>query len=420
MAIPQSAMAIQAATDPGVTLRLYEVEVPPERVPRIAEGQTPNVDTLRESIDFEGDGFGDIQAPFVSVVSGELIVEAAGLHVFRMSSDDGSRLFLDGPLVIDHDGRHSATSVDSAPIELSSGVHALRLEHFDHTGARVLRLEWKRPGSPAFELVAAPFVHTDRDLTRVTSPGFKRVEDGRRPGDGAPLSAVHPGWTLRTIRPEGFEPKVGAMTFLPDGRLVIGTFDPLQRDDRELPDIDSKRPDSLFAIANLDAEDPNDITVTEIATDVFEPTGLCVVDGTLYVAHRNSVDRLIDKDGDGFLETHETVGEGWEGWNYHQFAFGLSHTDGKLYTALSTAMAPPAWEGMVHNAGPNGPMRGGWIEIDIESGDTRVIAGGLRTPNGLGMLADGTMFHLDNQGTWMPTSVLAELIPGRFYGHYNW
>ncbi len=181
------------------------------------------------------------------------------------------------------------------------------------------------------------------------------------------------------------------MCFLPDGRLIVGTFDPLQRDDRSLPDIDSKAPDGLYALTNLDAADPADIVVTRIATDLYEPMGLCVVDGVLYCANRKSVVRLLDRDGDGFFETHETIGRGWEGWNYHQFAMGLVHKDGKLYTALSTAMAPPDWEGMEHNAGPNGPMRGCLLEIDMDTGDTRVVAGGLRTPNGLGLAPDGSI-----------------------------
>ncbi|HCT46227.1 MAG TPA: hypothetical protein DF699_13540, partial [Phycisphaerales bacterium] len=213
---------------------------------------------------------------------------------------------------------------------------------------------------------------------------------------------------------------VGAMCFLPDGRLVIGTFDPLQRDDRSLPDIDSKEPDKLYAILYYDAADPSDISVEEIATDVFEPSGLCVFDGDLYVAHRKRVERLRDVDGDGYFETHELVAQGWEGWNYHQFALGLVEHNGRLYTALSTAMAPPNWEGMQDNAGPNGPMRGSIIEIDLEADTAHVIAGGLRTPNGLGVTPDGALIYLDNQGTWMPSSTLAEIIPGRFYGHYNW
>lgn len=406
--------------DPGVTLRLYSIETPPDRIPGIAPDQTPNLDQLRQAIDFGSEDFGDVPAPFVTRVLAELLVPEAGAYTFRLTSDDGSRLLIGARLLIDHDGRHGATAQESVPVRLDAGAHPLLVEHFDVGGSRALRLEWKGPNSDRFTVVPSEHLRAESDPTRVTSPGFKRIEDGRRPGDGAPLVGVHPAWTLSDIRPPGFEPKVGSMVFLPDGRLVVGLFDPLQRDDIQLPDIESKEPDSLYAIGNLDAADPADITVTRIAGDLYEPTGLCVVDGVLYVAHRKAVTRLLDHDADGFLETHETVGEGWEGWNYHQFAFGLVHKDGLFYTALSTAMAPPGWEGMEHNAGPNGPMRGGIVEIDPVTGDTRVVAGGTRTPNGLGLTADGSLIYLDNQGTWMPPNQLSEIIPGRFYGHYNW
>jgi hypothetical protein len=406
--------------NPGVTVRVYQVAETVDRIPGLAPDQTPNFDTLAPVVDLGADGFGGVPAPFVTRVVGELVVEQSGPVVFRLTSDDGSRLSVGGRLLIDHDGRHGVTAKESAPVQLEPGAHSLLIEHFDAGGSRALRLEWKHGGRKGFEIVPEANLQSEPDATRVTSPGFKRTADGRRPGDGAPLAGVHPGWTLTDIRPPGFEPKVGAMAFLPDGRLVVGTFDPMQRDEVALPDIESKEPDSLWALGNLDAGDPAAVTVTRIAGGLYEPTGLCVVDGRLYVAHRRAVERLVDADGDGFFETHEPVGSGWEGWNYHQFAFGLVHRDGRLYTALSTAMAPPGWEGMEHNAGPNGPMRGGVVEIDVETGSTRVIAGGTRTPNGLGMTRDGSLIYLDNQGTWMMTNQLAEVIPGRFYGHYNW
>ncbi|MCC5822428.1 MAG: DUF1080 domain-containing protein [Phycisphaerales bacterium] len=402
-----------------MTVRVYSVAEAPQRIPRIAPDQTPNRDWLLPTIDLRDGDFG-VEAPFVTVVIGEVVVSEPGERVFRLTSDDGARLTVGGRLLIDHDGRHGFTAMESAPVMLGAGRHPLLIEHFDAGGRAGLRLEWKRAGEDGFRLLGEDDLRAERDLTRVTSPGVKRVEDGRRPGDGAPVGGVHPAWTLVDIRPPGFDPKVGAMGFLPDGRLVVGTFDPLQRDDRTLPDIESKQPDGLYALDNLDAGDPAAVTVTRIATDLYEPTGICVVDGVLYVAHRRAVVRLLDTNGDGFFETHEVVGEGWEGWNYHQFAFGLVHIDAKLCTALSTSMAPPGWEGMEHNAGPNGPMRGGIVEIDIASGETVVIAGGTRTPNGLGLTADGALIYTDNQGTWMPTNQIAEVIPGRFYGHYNW
>lgn len=406
-------------TDPGVTFRVYAVEGNLQQIPEIAPDQTPNLDELRDSIDADTDDFGGIPLPYVTHVTAELLIEEAGEYAFMLTSDDGSRLTLNGEVLIDHDGLHGAISKTSERVFLEQGAHPLRVDHFEAGGASVLKLEWIGPNDLDYSVITNKHLRTQRDLTRVTSPGVKQIVGQNRPGDRRALNAVHPGWDLTTIRPDNFEPKVGAMCFLPDGRLVIGTFDPLQRDDRSLPDIESKEPDKLYAILNWDAEDQSEIEVVEIATDLYEPSAMCVYEGELYVAHRKKVERLRDLDNDGYFETHELIADGWEGWNYHQFVFGLVPHNGKLFAALSTAMAPPAWEGMQDNAGPNGPMRGGLIEIDIEAKTAFVIAGGLRTPNGLGVSPDGALVYLDNQGTWMPSSTLAEIIPGRFYGHYN-
>jgi hypothetical protein len=208
------------------------------------------------------------------------------------------------------------------------------------------------------------------------------------------------------------------MCFDSTGRLIVGTFNPLQRDDRNLPDIDSKKPDKLFAIKGA-MGDPAKIEVSECADGFYEPLGLCAVGDDIYCSNRKSIVKLSDMDRDGYYETREVVAEGWEGWNYHQFCFGLVHRDGKLYATLSTAMAPPAWEGMGTNAAPNGPMRGGVLEVDLSSKTASVIAGGLRAPNGIGFGPEGSLWYLDNQGAWMPSSQLCEVIPGRFYGHHN-
>lgn len=419
--------------DPGVTLRIWHLDREPQSLPTLAPDQTPNLDLLLPTIDFRADlGFGDAAAPFVATVSGWIDVPTDGLYRFRLTSDDGSTLDLDDARLIDNDGRHSARPRESEPISLTKGSHPFRIDHFDGGGSRVLRLEWTTPEGPEqYVLIPAEALSTHRDLTRVTSPGPKRLADGLRPGDGLPVAGVHPSWQLSTIRPKGFEPMVGAMAFLPDGRLVVGTFNPLQRDERDLPDIESKEPDKLYALRNVTSGDPAKISVEVIADGLYEPAGLCPVGGDLYVSHRREITRLRDTNGDGSFDTHTQVASGWEAWNYHQFTRGLIHRDGKLYAALTTAMGPPAWEGMGTNAAPNGPLRGSILEIDIESGSVRSIAGGMRTPNGLGLGprpelvpgefagAERILFYSDNQGTWMPTSQLSEVIPGRFFGHFN-
>ena len=66
---------------------------------------------------------------------------------------------------------------------------------------------------------------TDAGVVRVTAPGRKECEGvGDSPGDGLPLTAVHPSYTLTNLRPSGFQPKVTGMDWLPDGRLVISTW----------------------------------------------------------------------------------------------------------------------------------------------------------------------------------------------------
>ncbi len=54
---------------------------------------------------------------------------------FALASDDGSRLLIDGEVLIDNDGLHSAVKKE-ATVELTAGKHRLRLEYFEHRVAK--------------------------------------------------------------------------------------------------------------------------------------------------------------------------------------------------------------------------------------------------------------------------------------------
>ncbi len=404
----------------GLTVRVYRVSGDIRSIPRLAANQTPNADFVVPTLDLGASTpFPAIDAPIVTQIHGYLHITAPGAYVFRITSDDGARLLIDNQVEIDHDGRHAATAKESGPVLLDAGLRTILVEHFDSGGRRALSLEWKPPGAPDFALIPAGSLLTDADAARVTSPGVKRLFEDSRPGDSRPVEGVHPSFTRTPILPADFAPKVGAMCFLPDGRLVVGTFDPLQRTETDLPDIASKTPDRLFALKGVETGDPARVSVEPIADGLYEPCGLVAVGDKLYVSHRCAISELSDADGDGYFETRRDIASGWECWNYHQFTFGLLHRDGRLYAALSTAMAPPAWEGMGTNAAPNGPLRGCIIEVDIASSTFSVIAAGARTPNGLGWGPGGSMFYSDNQGVWMSTSQIAEVVPGRLFGHFN-
>ncbi|MEM7518460.1 MAG: PA14 domain-containing protein, partial [Planctomycetota bacterium] len=130
-------------TDPGLTLRTYQVEGHIDRIPALVPDQTPNRDTKIETSNVPGPLFGELPAPIVSHLEGWIIVPEDVNVQFRLTSDDGSRLSLDGKVWITHDGPHGATSKDGAFEALSAGAHELFVEHFDSGGARSLRLEWR-------------------------------------------------------------------------------------------------------------------------------------------------------------------------------------------------------------------------------------------------------------------------------------
>lgn len=415
---------IPPGTEPGATLRVYEIGRPMERLFELVPDQTPNVDRLIPTIDLEGPAdFGGLEDLFAAEVIGWLWIETPGSYGLRLSSDDGSRLTIDGKQIIENDGVHPVVPVE-ATVSLSAGAHPYRIEFFENRGGEALRLEWRTPGSSAWDIVPRDALATEAGVTRVTAPGPKRVmgELGAlRPGSGLPLETVHPAFEVTTIRPDDFHPQVGGMDLGPDGTLYIATFPPNQngwQDGlRTVPDGE------VWAIP-IPSAPRAQITPRKIAEALHEPAGLVVTDdGAIYVTQRYEITRLVDSDGDGFYENQITVADGWGAENYHHFTFGLLERDGFLYAALSTGITLGGDEAAKYGhrglAAPNPPNRGTLMKVNTRTGAVEYLAGGFRTPNGLGFGPGGAIFVADNQGAWNPDNSLYEVRPGRFYGHFN-
>ena len=60
---------------------------------------------------------------------GDFWIAKLGKYRFRLTSDDGSRLYVDGRLVIDNDGVHSATEMGGS-VALEAGKHHIRVSYF--------------------------------------------------------------------------------------------------------------------------------------------------------------------------------------------------------------------------------------------------------------------------------------------------
>ncbi|MDA4892186.1 DUF1080 domain-containing protein [Streptomyces sp. MS2A] len=392
--------------EPGVTLRVFDVQTPLDELCTLKPGQTPNHDKLMPTVDWSTTAdFGGIADNFVSEASGYLVAPRDGTYVFRLVSDDGSRLALDGSTVIDHDGLHGAEPKDGT-VELTAGAHPLRIEHFDRGGGQQLQLSWMPPGESAFTVVPTEALNTDAGVVRVTAPGRKECEAGRdTPGDGLPLTSVRPDLDLTDLRPEGFEPQVTGMDWLPDGRLAISTWGGTDNVAGE-----------VYLLDNVTGDTSRDkVTVEKVASGLREPMGIKYVDGSLYVSQKHELTRLVDRDGDDVTDEYRTVATWPYGGNFHEFAFGLLYRDGYFYVNLSVAID---LGGATTNPQP-APNRGTTYKINKKTGKISPVAGGLRTPNGIGWGPGGGLFATDNQGGWLPASKLVQIKQDRFFNHYT-
>ncbi|MFF5636990.1 ricin-type beta-trefoil lectin domain protein [Streptomyces sp. NPDC012825] len=399
----RSAAALPPQT-PGVTLRVFDVQIPLNNLCVLKPGQTPNIDKLMPVVDWSTAADFGLETHFVTHVVGNLNVPQGGSHTLRLASDDGSRLLIDDQVVIDHDGLHGPDPKD-ATVNLTAGVHALRIEHFERDGGQQITLSWKPPGATGFSVVPNSALSTDADVVRVTAPGRKECEGiADTPGDGLPLTGVHPNYTLTDLRPKGFEPQVSAMDWLPDGRLAVTTWGGSNNTTGE-----------VYLLGNVTGNTgPDKVTVKKVASGLKEPMGVKHVDGKLYVSQKHELTELNDTNGDEVTDQYRRVATWPFGGNFHEFAFGLLYKDGFFYLNLSVAIN---YGGATTNPQP-APNRGTTIKVNRQTGEVSYVAGGLRTPNGIGWGPEGGLFVTDNQGGWLPSSKLVHIKQDRFFHHY--
>jgi hypothetical protein len=76
------------------------------------------------------DGVTDRNEWFALDYKTKMTVAAAGTYGFRLVSDDGSRLLIDGRTVIDNDGVHYPPKAMAGTAALTAGAHAVEVQYF--------------------------------------------------------------------------------------------------------------------------------------------------------------------------------------------------------------------------------------------------------------------------------------------------
>ena len=134
-----------------------------------------------------------------------------------------------------------------------------------------------------------------------------------------------------------------------------------------------------------------------VASGLFQPLGLKVRGDQVYVLGKDRITRLDDLNRDGVTDFYATF--------YDGIATSLGGHD--YVTCLEVDQ-----EGRFYYADPQGVHR---VSADGKSAQT--LASGFRNPNGMGASPDGRVITVaPQQGTWTPTSEIAEIRPGGWYG----
>ncbi|MEP6647866.1 MAG: family 16 glycoside hydrolase [Saprospiraceae bacterium] len=383
---------------PGLFVEAYLHQVGIEKIPTIPPGKkSDQAGIISDFQNIDAQKFGGLDEDFVLIAKGYLYAEKDTTTGIRIWSDDGSKVTIDGKLILDNDGLHG-TEVKETTLKLSAGYHPIVLEYLQGKGGRYLSLEWKPKDATEWTGIPSIALLHSTDINPLLQGKTLSMMTGQLiPGDMSSEISVHPSYDLTQARPWDFLPKVGGMDFMSDGRLAISTWDPSG---------------SVYLLSNVTSGDPSQIKVKRIASGLAEPLGLKVIHDTIYIMQKQELTRLIDDDGDGMIDEYQCVSNNWQtSGNFHEFSFGLAEKNGDLYATLATDILPGG------ASAPNQPpSRGHAVRFDLPSGELHYVASGFRTPNGIGIGVDNEIFVADNQGDWLPASKILHVTQDAWFG----
>ena len=165
----------------------------------------------------------------------------------------------------------------------------------------------------------------------------------------------------------------------------------------------------VWIVSGID-EELKELKWRRYATGLFQPLGLKIVEGQVYVLGRDQITRLHDLNKDGEADFYENFNNDISITNhYHEFCLNLStDPDGNFYFIKG---------GNLRKA--TVPHHGCLVRVSKDGSKLEIVATGHRAPNGMSVGPNGELTSSDNEGNWVPTSRVNYVKPGGFYGHVH-
>ncbi len=206
-----------------------------------------------------------------------------------------------------------------------------------------------------------------------------RIKDRPRVSLPADPAYVVDDLTLPDDNPWNAWMRMSALDFFDDGRIAVATLG-----------------GDVWVVSGVN-DTLERLRWRRFATGLFEPLGLRVIDGLVYVTVRDGILRLHDLNDDGEADYYEDFYTDTDVSNgFHAYNFDLqTDSAGNLYFTKPGRYTDYSLPGALLKISPDGE-------------DVEVIARGFRVPNGMGIdPQDDSIYVSGQEGQWVPASKIS-------------
>lgn len=126
--------------EPNMRFTAYYKSV--DQLPKNLDAMTPDKSGVSRGLDISA---GERNENVIISFRGFLPIKQSGKYSFRIGSDDGSVLYINGKKILDNDGVHGVEYRETS-IQLGTGLHPIRVDFFEKGGGEELSLAWAGPG----------------------------------------------------------------------------------------------------------------------------------------------------------------------------------------------------------------------------------------------------------------------------------
>ena len=162
IAFAVAAILAGCTATPKVNYKIW-YDWPERHLPDFSTLGEPALVGVKANLDLEG--IDDTKNHFCAVFETEIKVKTEEEYTFILTTDDGSRLYVDGEMLIESDGARGPIEEKAVKV-LTKGKHAIKVEWFDYDKGQSIVFRYSSPSVPEREIDDTHLYKEDRATSK--------------------------------------------------------------------------------------------------------------------------------------------------------------------------------------------------------------------------------------------------------------